>query len=322
MKGETQVRSIPEKTIEHWASIYATYRYRSFANLWWPTHGEDIAVGGLRTRGAGKIFNLEIKTTEARPSGREHLAEVRVSQLLKYLSKPVPTYYVFPVPDWHGPIHLPAAAAWLGAGPKTDLGFTRAGWRWFGEWTIVIPDYVLYAPLAATYPLTATVASNVSEPVFTATVGGAGGATRIVTMEGHYTGWTPPFTAIPAGGPLTPFYGWRAFWEDMDVCGGAGGLQSVFAVPRGGEHTKLTRSELRDRLATAAADQGPDQPLDFFVPAVRTAEPDIDREYARSAADTIAIGDSNGEDAEESNTHLTTVFVAAARIAAARMAHP
>ncbi|GEM_PF-3116874 len=309
------MRSIPEKTLEHWASIYAAYRYRSFAGLWWPTLGEDISVGSLPNRGPGKIFNLEIKTTEANGSGDRHRAEVRVSQLLAYLSKPVPTYYVFPVPDWCGPIDRPAATRWLAGTSKTELGFRRSGDLWFGNWTVVVPDYVLYAPLAARYPLGTAVGPKVYEPVFTVDTSGL---TVTVLMEGAYTGVTAPFMQPPAGMPTTPFYGWREFWDDMDVCGGPGGLQAVFAVPGGGGAPGLSRLELTTKLE-AVADQEHIGPLSYYIPVDRALETAGQQVYVRADEDMTAINSSTEEqDNEEADAHLMSVFVSAKHIASAR----
>ena len=65
------VVSIPEKTLEHWASIYLTYRYHSHAALWWPAHGEDVNVGNLPPT-PGKAVQLELKTTYLNSSGTVH----------------------------------------------------------------------------------------------------------------------------------------------------------------------------------------------------------------------------------------------------------
>ncbi len=35
----TQNVSVPEKTLEHWASLCVAYRYQSLAAQWWPVNG-------------------------------------------------------------------------------------------------------------------------------------------------------------------------------------------------------------------------------------------------------------------------------------------
>lgn len=81
------VVSVPEKTLEHWASIYLTYRYRSHAALWWPTSGEDIHVGYLSPY-AGKAVQLELKTTTLSSSGDVHGVQIDLWQLDNYLARP------------------------------------------------------------------------------------------------------------------------------------------------------------------------------------------------------------------------------------------
>lgn len=75
----TQSVSIPEKTLEHWSSLYLTYRYRSQASLWWPTRGEDIDVQML-PMAPGKAVQLELKTTTPAGTGL-HDVNVDLGQL-------------------------------------------------------------------------------------------------------------------------------------------------------------------------------------------------------------------------------------------------
>lgn len=131
------VVSIPEKTLEHWASIYLTYRYRSHAALWWPAHGEDINVGNLPPT-PGKAVQLELKTTYLNSAGTVHQVKIRLEQLDRYLRRPhgQRPYYVFPWPRWTGALELAACADGV---PPTEIGFRRAwgysnnDW-WFAEW--------------------------------------------------------------------------------------------------------------------------------------------------------------------------------------------
>lgn len=311
------MRSIPEKTLEHWASMYATYRYRSHAGLWWPAHGEDVAVTGLPGRGAGKIFNLEIKTTEASTSGHQHSGHVRVAQLLRYLSLPVPTYYAFPLPGWIGPIQEPAAAAWLGGTSRTELGFTRPGsprprGQWFGDWMVVVPDVALYAPIAATYPLGSSVAYNVSEELFKVDISGT------VTMGAAYTSLSLVGGPGRASGLSSPFMRWRNFWDRMDRCGGPGALPALFVVP-GGADTSTSRSQLVDKLV-AAAETSPDDSgeLAFYAPANRIEEPNAQQLYSRIGFEERALARERDSEEGDVDDRLTSVFVSARAVAAAR----
>lgn len=92
------VRSIPEKTLEHWASMYVAHRF-PMAALWWPTAGEDIRVEDFGTM-PGKAFYLEVKVPEQSPS--QHVTTINLPQLLAYVGQPVPVYYVIPLPPWTG----------------------------------------------------------------------------------------------------------------------------------------------------------------------------------------------------------------------------
>lgn len=96
-----RVRSIPEKTLEHWTSIYLCNRF-THAALWWPAFGEDVLteMPQLAASGPGTTIALELKTTEAR-DGR-HVLEIDTRQLKAYLDPPsgppLPVFYVFPLP--------------------------------------------------------------------------------------------------------------------------------------------------------------------------------------------------------------------------------
>lgn len=86
------VRSIPEKTFEHWASMYVAHRF-PLGGLWWPTMGEDIRVEDLGTV-PGKALLLEAKVPEQQPNG-SHSITIDIPQLKKYVASPVPVYYTF-----------------------------------------------------------------------------------------------------------------------------------------------------------------------------------------------------------------------------------
>lgn len=136
------VRSVPEKTFEHWASMYVAHRF-PLGGLWWPTAGEDIRVEDLGTV-PGKSLLLEAKVPEQQLNG-SHAITIDVAQLTKYLASPVPVYYIFPTPPWSG---LLATSSWLGVERRADLAYRRAGHRWFGEWTQVCTAADLHAHLS------------------------------------------------------------------------------------------------------------------------------------------------------------------------------
>src|SRR4051794_13240487 len=135
------VVSVPEKTLEHWASLYLTYRYRSHASLWWPAHGEDINFGYLPTR-PGKAVQLELKTTYLNAAGHVHTVKVDLAQLDRYLKRPHCSrpFYVFPMPHWVDTLESASAAAGI---PVTEAGFSRSNafsrksW-WFAHWMVAL----------------------------------------------------------------------------------------------------------------------------------------------------------------------------------------
>lgn len=80
--------SIPEKALlEHWSSLYVTYRYRSKAGLWCPASGEDTDVRLLPPR-PGKVVQLEPKANHARwcrdprPAARSNAQYVTPSRVI------------------------------------------------------------------------------------------------------------------------------------------------------------------------------------------------------------------------------------------------
>lgn len=134
----TQSVSVPEKTLEHWSSLYLTYRYRSQVSLWWPTRGEDIDLQMLPTT-PGKALQLELKTTAPAGTGLHDL-NVDLGQLWEYSHKPLgrQPFYAFPRPDWDGNLVVVAKAKH----PRkevTELAFRRSGPQWwFAEWMVVL----------------------------------------------------------------------------------------------------------------------------------------------------------------------------------------
>lgn len=126
--------SIPEKTIEHWLSLYLNYRYGSNISMWWPVIGEDIEVHPL-TNSVSKQFWFEIKTTSWLTNGSAclHKLKVNLEQLWAYADKGGFDFYAFPVPFWPGEVsdvyeRLTCA----------DFVHRRSGARWFVNWMFVV----------------------------------------------------------------------------------------------------------------------------------------------------------------------------------------
>jgi len=143
--------SVPEKTLEHWSSLYIAYRYRTKAALWWPARGEDIDVRRLPPR-PGKAVQLELKTTTVTGAGL-HEVIVDLGQLWEYRQRPPAhqPFYAFPRPGWRGNLDVAARAD---GRPVTELAFMRGGRRWwFADWMVVLTAAqvagVLHKELAA-----------------------------------------------------------------------------------------------------------------------------------------------------------------------------
>lgn len=129
--------TLPEKTLEHWTSLYVTYRFHSKAALWWPPFGEDISYRGLANAPAGKFLSFEVKTSYWDKSSGRHVVSVDVPQLKAYLKLPVSRrpYYVFPIPSWSGYLEDFARTKSVSL---ADLAVRRGKSLWAARWTYVL----------------------------------------------------------------------------------------------------------------------------------------------------------------------------------------
>lgn len=223
--------SVPEKTLEHWASQYVTYRYRSKAGIWWPARGEDVDVRWL-PRVPGKVVQLEIKTTTV-TGANTHEVRVDLGQLWDYCHRPLgrQPYYVFPQPDWRGTLEAVAVAS---GRPVTELAFSRSGdgW-WFADWMIVLT--------------TAQVAA-----VLSTELAGHGSSTRGATarlVQYHLQGLrSAPVETWGNRVPAPNFRNWRDFWDDLEGCGFDGWPQMIRLPNWIGDHRRFDRAEVLDFL--------------------------------------------------------------------------
>ena len=125
------VRAIPEKTLEHWSSMYLARRFPA-CQLWWPSMDEDITVQSLSSR-VGKSLLLEVKTTDWNWRRWEHRLTIDVDQLRRYQSSPIPVYYVLPMPPWSEVLN--DGHSWLKGRHRSEL--IDHGHGWFGDWMFV-----------------------------------------------------------------------------------------------------------------------------------------------------------------------------------------
>jgi hypothetical protein len=196
--------SVPEKTLEHWASQYVTYRYRSRAGLWWPARGEDVDVRWLPDR-PGKIIQLELKTSVV--AGRHgHEVHVDLGQLWDYWNRPLgrQPFYVFPDPDWEGSLEAVATANGVRV---SELAFSRSGlgW-WFADWMVVLTTQDVVRVLRAELMAHGSSAR--------------GSRSRLVRYDDAREPSLRRVTWGPRGGgtpvATTTF---RDFWDEIDRCG-------------------------------------------------------------------------------------------------------
>lgn len=198
----TQPVSVPEKTLEHWASLCIVYRYRSLAAQWWPVNGVDIDIQSLPAQ-PGKAVQLEFKTITAAGPGL-HKVNVDLGQLWEYTQKPFARqpFYAFPWPHWDGEL---AAAARADRQEPTELAVQRskAGW-WFGHWMVV---------------LTAQHVAGVLRQDLNTHGRRERGVKRCLVQfdisDSDNPAWGDP--ASPATPPEV--LAWASFWSELDECG-------------------------------------------------------------------------------------------------------
>lgn len=206
------MRSIPEKTLEHWSSIYLANRFPN-GSLWWPASGEDVLaeLPRLAATGPGKTLALELKTTESVNGG--HVLQIDTHQLQRYLhppgGPPMPIYYVFPVPHWAGPLksrqgRTPRASGGPAAPP--EWWRRRVGWPWFGDWLYVMPAQVLGQVLPSNWRTRSrTDLFSLKRP----------------QKVGTLPRWQNLFPQAPIHAPMH----WTSFWAATTRCGPAEGVR-------------------------------------------------------------------------------------------------
>lgn len=256
------MRSIPEKTLEHWSSLYLSSRF-PHAVLWWPTSGEDVLADlpDVAASGPGKTLALELKTTEVTRSG--HVLRIDAEQLERYLrppsGPPLPIYYVFPLPPWTG-----ALTSRSGATPGPVPGVSAAPpqwWRrrvgapWFGQWLYVMSARSLSLSLPANWR---------SSPA-------AGVTVFSYSSTNPPSTWSSLFGRKPPAAPLD----WVSFWAEVTRCGPSDGVRwrsvvsahqrpSRVVVSDGGDVREWSLDSLSGTAATTSdrpafpAGRGPD----------------------------------------------------------------
>lgn len=279
--------SVPEKTLEHWASQYINYRYRTKASLWWPAKGEDIDVQTLPHL-PGKAVQLEMKTTTLRKTAG-HEVLIDIGQLKDYLASPVPAFYVFPKPAWTGQLKTAANAAGIAA---PELAFSRSGpgW-WVADWLIVMTAQEVARVLSAEVAAHSGTTRGNKEKLVAFTVPSNGATT---------SAWAHNLT------PKT--YAWRDFWTKLESCGEPGWPQ-LLRLPTGATAlSQPTRSNIRSALQKASDKvTGPGLYDGALVDLVAGADGEYTRLEELDAAPTLTLD-------PEDDHHRQMVFLDARAI--------
>ncbi|MFJ9780513.1 hypothetical protein ACIRSS_13080 [Amycolatopsis sp. NPDC101161] len=265
------MRSIPEKTLEHWASIYLANRFPNGA-LWWPASGEDVLaeLPRLAASAPGKTLALELKTTEARND--DHVLEIDTRQLARYLyprsGPPLPVYYVFPTPRWKGSLASRSGFTPLAPGGTTappEWWRRQAGEAWFGDWLYVMPARSVAAAL---------------RPGWRKSPGKK--ASLFTLQPSHFDGgvpiWASLFTHAPPRRPMK----WASFWKIVTACGPDHGVRwRTIAGP----------DELPKRVLVLDADQELEWSFGDLFNQTGRRDPSGDGEFAAAAAGEDVGGD-------------------------------
>jgi hypothetical protein len=131
----TQKVSVPEKTLEHWASLCVAYRYSSLAAQWWPGNGVDIDIQALPTQ-PGKAIQLELKTITPVGPGR-HKVNVDLGQLWEYSRKPLARQPFYAFPGRTGTENWPPQPGLTEDATELAVQRSKTGW-WFGDWMVIM----------------------------------------------------------------------------------------------------------------------------------------------------------------------------------------
>lgn len=273
------VVSVPEKTLEHWASIYLTYRYRSKASLWWPARGEDIYIRSLPSV-PGKAVQLELKTTTLNEKGDVHRVKIDLDQLDHYLALPhwLQPFYVFPMPHWTSKLENATAAVGL---PASEVGFSRVdalspkAW-WFANWMVALPA--------------SEVGQILTKQMAAFKAGGRDYADLVTTS---FKTTDRPSKPAWADGLQHRTIPWRTLWTRLEECGAASWPQMVL-LPSSimARRTSVHHADIRSLLADARGVQQSDLVV-WGSTGDGTFDPITD---VGEVADRPAAGDANGND--------------------------
>ncbi|TCC32033.1 hypothetical protein [Kribbella speibonae] len=278
--------AVPEKTLEHWASQYLLYRYRSKVALWWPVAGQDIDIAWLPNR-PGKAVQIELKTVTVSGAGLQDV-KVDLGQLWEYSHLPPSQqpFYAFPRPDWTGEL---AAEARRHRIPVTDLAFSRSGpgW-WFADWMVVLTTAQVARVLATDLARHGSRSRKASK--------------RLVRYDFTH-GSTPIITWSNGKSPSPRPLPWRQFWDTIQNCGQVGWPQLI-RLPYQYLTTTAHYSadQVRGLLRTAAND------AELRGADLITLVPDADGGFQVAPEDTVNLapdfGSAEPEDGIEDHRQL------------------
>ena len=245
------VRSIPEKTLEHWSSMHLSYAFKAHLKLWWPAVGADIEVASLPTS-PSKRFWMEIKSTEWNQAGRVHQLPIRLSQLVNYATARknptgIPDFYAFPTPPWEGVIGGLPRPTWLAGQDPSDLGYqSKSDEQYFARWFYVVPGHALRVGLA---------------PEIAAFQAGTGPNTlHVASIKAGVLTWTAP------GLIRVPKLSWRSFWKKQRTCGDPVWNSQLIVPAFPSRRRTRSRQELRSQLRDYDPDTNANDSVEVFAP--------------------------------------------------------
>ncbi|WP_156890488.1 hypothetical protein [Gordonia shandongensis] len=219
--------SVPEKTLEHWASQYINYRFLAHASLWWPVAGEDIEIRRFPNNRIGKSIQIEVKTCTGRTAGGRNYQDVFVDigQLCDYLRRPsyLQPVYAIPSPDWPGVLEEFAQRV---NGPSvTEHAFKRSGeddW-WFAAWMRVLTTAEVGKAMSAEIAAHRTATVKAKNGAFTRGIKKKLVEYEVGDRKRKSTRW--------AGGYAPRVHDWRDFWTALKTCGRSDWPQVLWLPP-------------------------------------------------------------------------------------------
>jgi len=252
--------AVPEKTLEHWVSIYLSNKFSSKISLWWTAFDKDILIHNIPNlpRYPGKAVSIELKTVTPDVNNNYQEVSIDICQLHKYHSGSGPApYYIFPRPWWDGDLvtatknlNMSVSRSWLL--PPAELAFKRSKNQvppsvkhpvWFADWMVVLSTEEVFSILGG-YPQKKNGRHNKVPLV------------RWYQKKPPNSPQTNPPYSIwdPSGAKsqtIPPLKEFRSLWDMLLDCGNADSPQA-FQINKKDFSANLTYDKIKDLLRSYA----------------------------------------------------------------------